>query len=69
MTLLHYIYPRIMPEVNVSATVETSATVGEMSAIVWECPRQWGKCLQHGLGHGLGNLRVEIVIHNSAYIT
>ena len=35
MTLLYNIYPRIMPEVNVSATVgEMSATVGEMTATV-----------------------------------
>ena len=36
MTLLYYIYPRIMPEVNVSATVEMSATAGVMSATVGE---------------------------------
>ena len=58
---MYYIYPRVMTEVNVSATVgemsatvgEMSATVGEMSGTVWEmsatvgeCPRQFGKCLR-----------------------
>ena len=36
MTLIYYIDPRKMPEVNVSAKVEMSATVGEMSATVGE---------------------------------
>ena len=31
-----------MTKVNVSATVGMSATVGEMSATVGECPQQWG---------------------------
>ena len=31
-----------MTKVDVSATVGMSATVGEMSATVGECPRQWG---------------------------
>ena len=51
--VIDYIYPRIMTEANVSATVgmfvtvgEMTATVGEMSATVEECPQQWGKCLQ-----------------------
>ena len=51
--VIDYIYPRIMTEVNVSATVgmfvivgEMTVTVGEMSATVEECPQQWGKCLQ-----------------------
>ena len=51
-----------MTEVNVSVTVEMSATVGEFL-------QQWGKFPQQ-LGnliiYGQGNLRVEIVIHNSA---
>ena len=34
MTLIYYIYPRVMTEVNVSATVGMSATVEEMSATV-----------------------------------
>ena len=73
-----------MPEVNVSATVEMSvtvgemsATVGEMSATVGECLRQWGNVCNSGgnvcnsgeIEHGIGNLRVEIVIHHSAYMT
>ena len=32
-----------MTEVNVSPTVGMSATVGEMSATVEECLRQWGE--------------------------
>ena len=35
-TVIDYIYPRIMTEVNVSATVGMSVTVGEMSATVGE---------------------------------
>ena len=61
-----------MTEVNVSATVGRSVTVGE-------CPKQWGKCSRqwgnvHKSGgnvynsgeieYGLGNVIVEIVIHN-----
>ena len=42
MTLMYYIYPITMTVVNVSATVGMSATVGEMSATVEECPQQWG---------------------------
>ena len=61
MTLLYYIYPRIMPEVNVSATVEMSATVG-----VIVCDSGGNVCNSGEIEHGLGNLRV---IHNSAYIT
>ena len=34
MTFIFCTYPRIKPEVNVSATVEISATVWEMSATV-----------------------------------
>ena len=37
-TLIYNIYPRIMTNVNVSAIVEMSATVGKMSATVGECP-------------------------------
>ena len=40
--LIHMIYTRIMAKVNVSATVGMSAIVGEMSATVGECLRQWG---------------------------
>ena len=36
MTLICYIYPSIMTEVNVSATVGMSAAVGVMSATVGE---------------------------------
>ena len=36
MTFIYYIYPRIMTEMNVSATVGMSATVGEMSVTVGE---------------------------------
>ena len=43
-----------MTEVNVSATVGMSMTVREMSTTVGE------------IEHGLGNSRVEIVMHNSA---
>ena len=68
-----------MTEMNASATVgmsatvgETSATVGKMSvtvgevsATVGEMSAMWGKCLeQWGIEYGLGNLRVEYVIHN-----
>ena len=35
---MYYIYPRKITEVNVSA--------------IRECPRQWGKCLQHWGGGG-----------------
>ena len=65
---MYYIYLRVMTEVNVSATVEMSATVGymsatvgemsatvgEMSAIVGECPQQWGNVRDSGeIEHGL----------------
>ena len=54
-----------MTEMNVSATVGMSATVGEMSVTVGKCLQQWGKCLQEWeIEYGLENLRVEIVIHN-----
>ena len=36
ITFMYYIYPRTMTEMNVSATVGMSATVGEMSATVSE---------------------------------
>ena len=45
-TLINDIYPRLMTEVNVSATVGMSATVDEMSVTVGECLQQWGKCLR-----------------------
>ena len=36
----------------------------------WECLQQWGKCLQQWeIEYALRNLRLEIVIHNSVYIT
>ena len=48
MTWIYDIYPQTMTEVNVSATVgmsatvgEMSATVGEMSATVGEHTQQW----------------------------
>ena len=41
---VYIIYTRIMTEVNVSATVGMSATVGELSATVGECLRQWREC-------------------------
>ena len=41
-----------MTEMKVSTTMGMSATVGEMSATMGE------------IEYGLGNLRVEIVIHN-----
>ena len=37
LTLIYYIYPTITTEVNVSAIVGMSVTVGEMSATVGEC--------------------------------
>ena len=49
ITSIYYIYPGVMTEVNVSATVGMSATVwGGMCAIatVGECPQQLGKCPQ-----------------------
>ena len=62
MTSIYYINPRIMTEINVSATVgEMSATVGEMSATGGGDVRNSGE-----IEHGVGNLRAEIVIHNSA---
>ena len=36
MISIYYIYPRVMTEVNVSATVGMSTTVGEQSATVGE---------------------------------
>ena len=51
LTLIYYIYPRVRTstEVNVTATVGMSATVGgnvhnsgEMSATGGVCPQQWG---------------------------
>ena len=36
ITLIYYIYPRTMTEMNVFATVGMSATVGAMSATVGE---------------------------------
>ena len=62
-----------MTEVNVSATVGISATVGEMSAAVGKCPSQWGNVhdRQWGNVHNSGeieydlkSLTVEMVIHN-----
>ena len=51
---MYYLNPRIMTEVNVSATVG-------------ECLQQWVNVYNSGeIEYGLGNLRVEIVIHNSA---
>ena len=51
----------ILLRIDVSATVGMSATVGEM-------PRKRGGniCNSREIEYGLGNLRVEIVIHNSA---
>ena len=57
---------------NVSATVGMSATVGEMSATVGEMSATVGMSVTVGemsatvgeIEYGLGNLRVEIVIHN-----
>ena len=40
---MYSIYPRVMTEVNVSATVGMSATVGEMSATVGEIFATVGK--------------------------
>ena len=68
MTSIYYIYPRVMTEVNVSATVE-------MCLRQWEkCQRQWGNVCDSGgnvrnsgeIDHGLENSRVEIAIHNVA---
>ena len=36
MTSIYHIHPRVMTEVDVSATVGMSATVGEMSATMGE---------------------------------
>ena len=36
ITIIYYIYPRTMTEMNVSATVGMSATGGKMSATVGE---------------------------------
>ena len=46
MTLIHYIHPRTMTEMNVSATMGMSATVGELSAIVKEMSATVGESLQ-----------------------
>ena len=64
-----------MTKVNVFATVGMSSTVGEMSATVKECPRQWGEmsatvggnvCNSGKNIYDLRNIRLEIVIHNFA---
>ena len=56
--------------VGMSATVdEMSATVGEMSATVGNVRNGGGNVCNSGeIEYGLGNLRVQIVIQNSAYI-
>ena len=49
--------------------VTMSAIVGEMSATVGERPQQWRNVCNSGeIEYGLGNSRVQIVNHNSAYI-
>ena len=60
-----------MTKVNVSATVgEMSATVGELSATVGEMSATVGQMSATvGKFNALKNLRLEIVIHNSLYIT
>ena len=64
-----------MTKVNVSATVGMSATVGEMSKTVGECPQQWGEMSATVGGnvrnsgeieYALGHLGLEIDINNSA---
>ena len=45
ITSIYYIYPRIITEVNVSATMGMSATVGEMSATVGGMSATVGECL------------------------
>ena len=69
MTLIYIIYTSIMTKVNVSTTV------GEMSATVGECPRQWGEMSatvggnvrnSREIEYALRYLRLEIVIHNFA---
>ena len=64
-----------MTEVNVSATVEMSETVGEMSATVGGMYATVGGNVRDSGGnvrnsgefeHGLGNSRLEIAIHNFA---
>ena len=45
---IYSIYPRVMTEVNVSATVGMSTTMGEMSATVGEISATVGE-LEHGL--------------------
>ena len=66
-----------MTEVNVSATVGMSATVGEMYVTVRGNVHDSGGMSAtvggnvHNSGeieYGLGNLRAQIVIYNSAYI-
>ena len=66
-TVIDYINPSIMTEVNVSVTVGLSATVGE-------CLQQWGNvcdswgnvCNSGEIEYDLGNLTVEMAIHNCA---
>ena len=69
-----------MTEMNVSTTMGMSATVGEMSATVGGnvcnsrgnvcdsggnvCDSGGNVCNSGEIEYGLGNLRVEIVIHN-----
>ena len=43
ITLISYIYPRTMTEINVSTAIGMSATVGEMSATVGEMSATVGK--------------------------
>ena len=74
--LLYFItYPRIMTEGNVFATVGMSATVGGnvcnsggnvCSSGGTVCSSGGTVCNSGEIEYGLGNLRVEIVIHNSA---
>ena len=58
-----------MTEMNVSATVGMSATVGKMAATVGEMSATVGEMSvtvgeMSATEYGLGNLRVDIVIHN-----
>ena len=55
-----------MTEMNVSTTMGMSATVGEMSATVGEMSAtvEEMSATVGEIEYGLGNLRVEIVIHN-----
>ena len=68
-TLIHIIYISIMTKVNVSATVEMSATVGECLQQWGKCPRQCGEmsptvggnvCNSGEIEYDLRNLRREI---------